>query len=134
MAMAPVAEKKRPIGPYPGEIEGESVRTRWWRLRQSRGQAESGNGMAGRALDAGRKVRWRCAALVLRRREARRKEASGAERDAAAGFGGLRARRGPLERQLRAVAGTWRPRGDGPLPRSERDAGVCGRGRERGAG
>jgi hypothetical protein len=134
-AMAPVAEKKRPIGPYPGEIAGESVRTGWWRSKRSRGQAKPENGAAGRALDTGGEVQRHVVALrcgAVRRREARRKEARWERR--AACFGGLRARRGPPDRQLLAVAGAWRPHGDGPLPRSERDVGARGHGRERGAG
>jgi hypothetical protein len=62
--------------------------------------------------------------LALRRREVRQKEARRAKQDTAAGFGGLRVRRGPPDRQLLTVVGAWRPRGDGPLLWSERDAGA----------
>jgi hypothetical protein len=55
---------KHLLGPYHGENEGESVRMGWWRSRRNRGQVESGNGTAGRALDAGAMVRRH--AVVLR--------------------------------------------------------------------
>jgi hypothetical protein len=51
------------LGPYRGENEGESMHMGWWRSSQNHGHVESGNGTAGRALDAGAVVRWRAVAL-----------------------------------------------------------------------